>query len=86
MTARYNENIFVGGSLRGYHGNSIDAVALMGGFKLSEKISIGYAYDLGLSRLKTVNSGAHEILLNYNLGAPIGQGKPPSIIYNPRSL
>ncbi|MCC6724020.1 MAG: type IX secretion system membrane protein PorP/SprF [Saprospiraceae bacterium] len=86
LTTRFNENIFVGGSLRGYHANSIDAVVLMGGFKLSDKISIGYAYDLGLSSLKTVNSGSHEIMLSYNLGIPIGNGKPPAIIYNPRSL
>ncbi|MBI5916843.1 MAG: type IX secretion system membrane protein PorP/SprF [Bacteroidetes bacterium] len=86
VLARYNENIFVGASFRGYHANSIDAVALMGGFKLSEKISIGYAYDLGLSNLRSVNSGSHEVLLNYNLGKPIGKGRPPVIIYNPRSL
>jgi type IX secretion system PorP/SprF family membrane protein len=86
LTTKFNDNIFAGGSLRGYHANSIDAVVLMGGFKLSEKISIGYAYDLGLSKLKTVNSGSHELLLNYNLGKPIGKGRPPVIIYNPRSL
>ncbi len=86
LTAKFNENIFVGGTLRGYNSNSIDAVALMGGFKLSEKISIGYAYDLGISSLKTVNAGSHELLLTYNLGTPIGKGRLPAIIYNPRSL
>lgn len=86
VTGRYNENIFVGATLRGYHANSLDALAIMGGFKVSEKISVGYAYDLGLSNLKAVNSGSHEILLNYNLGKPIGKGRPPAIIYNPRSL
>ncbi|MCU0345867.1 MAG: type IX secretion system membrane protein PorP/SprF [Saprospiraceae bacterium] len=86
LTAQYNENIFVGGSLRGYNTNSIDAVALIGGFKLNEKISVGYAYDIAVSSLKNVNTGSHEILLNYNLGVPIGKGRAPSIIYNPRSL
>ena len=86
VAAQYNENIFVGASLRGYHTNSIDAIALTGGFKLNEKISIAYAYDLGLSNLKTVSTGSHEVLLNYNLGKPIGRGRPPAIIYNPRSL
>ncbi len=86
VITQYNENIFVGASLRGYHTNSLDAVSLMGGFKLSEKISIGYAYDLGLSNLKTASTGSHEILLNYNIGKPIGKGRPPAIIYNPRSL
>ena len=86
ITAQYNENIFVGASFRGYHANSLDAVSLMGGFKLNEKISIAYAYDLGLSSLKTVSMGSHEMQLNYNLGKPIGKGRPPTIIYNPRSL
>jgi type IX secretion system PorP/SprF family membrane protein len=86
LTTRVNENIFVGGSLRGYNKNSLDAVALTGGFKLSEKLLVGYAYDIGISGLSTVNSGSHELLLNYNLGTPIGKGRPPAVIYNPRSL
>lgn len=86
VTGQYNENIFVGASLRGYHTNSLDALAMMGGFKVNEKISIAYAYDLGLSNLKAVNSGSHEILVNYNLGKPVGKGRLPAIIYNPRSL
>lgn len=86
VTGRYNENIFVGASLRGYHTNSLDAVVLFGGLKLNEKISVGYAYDLGISNLKTVSTGSHELLVNYNLGKPIGKGRPPAIIYNPRSL
>jgi len=64
----------------------LDAVALMAGFKLNEKLSVGYAYDIGLSALNSVSSGSHELLLNYNLGAPIGKGRPPAVIYNPRSL
>ncbi len=86
VLVHYNENIFAGASFRGYRPESRDAVALIGGFKLSEKISLGYAYDLTLSPLKTVSNGTHEILLTYNLGKPIGKGRPPKIIYNPRSL
>ncbi len=84
--ARYRENIFAGASFRGYHGESIDGVVLTAGLKLSERITFGYAYDLTLSSLNTVSNGSHEILLNYNLGKPLGKGKPPRIIYNPRSL
>lgn len=86
LTAKYNENIFVGTSLRGYGQNSLDAVVLMGGFKLNDKISIGYAYDFGLSKLRNANTGSHEVVVNYNLGLQIGKGRPPAIIYNPRSL
>lgn len=82
----YNENIFGGASFRGYNADSRDGVALIAGFKLSEKMSFGYSYDLTLSGLNTVSNGTHELMLNYNLGKPIGKGKPPVIIYNPRSL
>lgn len=83
---RYNDNIFGGASLRGYNSNSLDAVALLAGFKLSEKLTLAYGYDLTLSNLNTVSNGSHEISLNYNLNKIIGKGRPPKIIYNPRSL
>ena len=83
---RYNDNIFAGGSFRGYNSETIDGVAIIGGFKLNEKITIAYAYDLTLSELSKVSNGSHEIMLNYNLGKVIGKGKPPHIIYNPRNL
>lgn len=83
---RYNDNIFGGASFRGYNSESIDAVVLIGGFKLSEKVTLAYAYDLSFSALSSVNRGSHEIMLNYNLNKPIGAGLPPKIIYNPRFL
>ncbi len=83
---RYNDNIFGGASFRGYNVNSSDAVAILAGFRLSEKLTLAYAYDLTLSDLNTVSNGSHEIMLNFNLNKPIGQGKLPPIIYNPRSL
>lgn len=86
LVAKYNENIFAGASFRGYDSNSTDALALLGGIKLNEKVTVGYSYDLTLSGLSNVSSGTHELLINYNLGKQIGQGKPPIIIYNPRSL
>lgn len=82
----YNENIFVGASFRGYSNQSVDALSLLGVVRLNEKISAGFAYDLGLSALRDAHSGTFEMLLNYNLGQPVGKGRPPAIIYNPRSL
>ena len=86
LITRYNENIFIGASFRGYQSESLDAVALIGGFKLNEKFTLGYSYDLTLSNLKAVSNGSHEIVINYNMGKQIGKGRPPKIIYNPRSL
>lgn len=83
---RHNDNIFGGASFRGYNTNTVDAVVLIAGFKLSEKITLAYSYDLTLSALQSVNNGSHEIMLNYNLNKTIGAGIPPAIIYNPRFL
>lgn len=83
---QYNGNITAGASFRGYDSNSIDAVAFIVGFKLSEKVSAAYAYDLTLSALAQVSNGSHEIMLSYNLNRPLGVGRLPKIIYNPRSL
>jgi type IX secretion system PorP/SprF family membrane protein len=83
---RYNDNIFGGVSFRGYNSQSIDAMAFMAGFKLSENLTLAYAYDLTLSDIRLVSNGSHEIMVNYNLNKRLGAGKPPRIIYNPRSL
>jgi type IX secretion system PorP/SprF family membrane protein len=83
---KYNNNIMAGASFRGYDSNSIDAIAVITGINLSENISLAYAYDITLSSLRLVSNGSHEIMLHYNLNKKIGAGRPPKIIYNPRSL
>lgn len=82
----YNDNIMLGASFRGYNSNTIDAVVMMAGMKVTENVTIAYAYDLPISGLSATNSGSHEIMLNYNLNKIIGAGVPPKIIYNPRFL
>jgi type IX secretion system PorP/SprF family membrane protein len=82
----YNDNIIAGASFRGYDSNSIDAVAAIVGFKLSDNITVGYAYDFTLSTLNQVSNGSHEVMISYNLNKSLGTGRPPKIIYNPRSL
>ncbi len=86
LTAKYNDNIFGGVSFRGYNSESIDAAAILAGFRLSEKTTFMYAYDMTLSGLRDVSNGSHEVGLRYNLNKPIGGGRLPRIIYNPRSL
>ncbi len=83
---KYNDNIFVGGSFRGYNTNTSDALSLIVGLNLSEKIKLAYAYDYTLSDLNLVSNGSHEIMINYNLGREIGKGKLPKIIFNPRYI
>ncbi len=79
---KINGNIFGGISVRGYSSRSLDAVVM----NITDNYTLSYSYDVGISELRTVHEGTHEILLNYNLRKMIGTGKPPKIIYNPRYL
>ena len=81
---QYNDNILGGASFRGYNSNTVDAIAILAGLKLNERLTLAYSYDLTLSNLNAVSSGSHEVMLNYNLNQPIGKGLPPQIIYNTR--
>ncbi len=83
---KYGDNIFGGASFRGYTSNSTDAVVFLAGYKLNERVTLAYSYDLTLSGLSNVSQGSHEVMLNYNLNKAIGKGKLPKIIYNPRYL
>jgi type IX secretion system PorP/SprF family membrane protein len=82
----YNDNIFFGLSFRGYNANTRDALALMGGVKISETLRLAYAYDIGLSGLAYLSGGSHEIALRYRSSRPIGNGRPEKIIFTPRFL
>lgn len=81
-----NGNVFGGVGLRGYSSNSLDAVSIVAGMNLGRHYRLSYSYDIGLSELKRVNEGSHEILLNYNLKKLIGLGNTPKVEYNPRNL
>ncbi len=81
---KWRENIFAGASYRGFGSKSKDAAILIVGLKLNDKTTLGYAFDVPLSVLNTVNRGSHELLIRYSLNKPIGIGKLPPVIYNPR--
>jgi type IX secretion system PorP/SprF family membrane protein len=86
LLIKYNENIFVGASYRGYNKVTQDAVIVIAGLKVNPNMMLAYAYDVTLSPLQYVSTGSHELLLSYNLNKIIGKGLPPKIIYNPRFL
>ncbi|MBX2891565.1 MAG: type IX secretion system membrane protein PorP/SprF [Saprospiraceae bacterium] len=83
---QWNENIFAGASFRGFGNNDRDAAVVIAGLKINEKTTLGYSFDIPLSPLSAANRGSHELLLRYSLDKPIGAGKLPPIIYNPRFL
>lgn len=79
-------NVFGGLGLRGYSNRSLDAVLLILGWKFDKKYSMSYSFDLGISKLRSVHQGTHEIQLNYNFNKKIGAGLSPKVIYNPRFM
>lgn len=83
---RINGNVFGGLGVRGYSSTSLDAVTVILGAQVNKHVTLVYSYDAGISGLRNVNDGSHELLLNYNLQKAIGTGLPPKIIYNPRYL
>lgn len=80
----YTDVYFGGMTFRGYSANTIDALAIFAGARVSAQWSVAYAYDITLSAIRTYSEGTHEFVVRYNLGKPIGVGKPEHIIYNPR--
>lgn len=57
----FKEKFWVGGMYR--FGNSY---GILTQFNISEKILIGYSYDIIYSELNAFNSGSHEIMFSYN--------------------
>lgn len=57
-----------------------DAVNLLAEARISNNISVGYAYDLTLTQLGRYNSGSHEIMLRVEFGV----GKDKTKILTPR--
>ncbi len=86
LRADWQKTVTAGIGYRGFGANSLDAIILTAGVRLSSKFFLHYAYDIGLSSLQSAHEGTHELLITYNLGKRIGAGLPPRIIYNPRNL
>jgi type IX secretion system PorP/SprF family membrane protein len=84
LMGMWRENIFAGVSYRGFTAGSRDAAVLFLGFKINDKTTLGYGFDLPLSALSAAHRGSHELLVRYSLNKPIGVGKLPPVIYNPR--
>jgi type IX secretion system PorP/SprF family membrane protein len=69
---------------RGYSGKSRDAFILGAGLNINDRTTALYSFDIPQSALSSVQRGSHELTLRYRLNTPIGVGKLPPIIYNPR--
>lgn len=65
------------GGASGDIGESLDVIF---SFQMSEQLMMGFAYDIGLSKLRTASNGSLEMILTYNLIPR----KIKSVIINPR--
>ncbi|MEP1033149.1 type IX secretion system membrane protein PorP/SprF [Ekhidna sp.] len=62
----FNANILLDEKLWfGVSYRSFDSIDLLLELQLNEQFRLGYAYDITTSNLRKVNSGSHEIMLNY---------------------
>jgi len=83
-TLAYYNQFIAGISMRGYNVNTLDAIGVLAGIRVSDNVRVSYSFDVGLSELRRFHDGTHEFLVNYNLNKPIRTGELPRIIYNPR--
>lgn len=65
----------------GYSNN--DAVALLVGIT-TDRMNIGYSYDITISRLAQFSQGAHELCISYQLCKPKKKKKPRLLIPCPK--
>lgn len=54
----WKETVWLGVGMR-----TQDAFTMMAGYKYKDMITIGYSYDLTVTKLKTISTGTHEIML-----------------------
>ena len=82
--AWYNSNIGIGAAFRGFGEASVDAASVLLGWRASPTLTFAYAYDVGLSPVSEAHDGSHELSVRFELSTPIGKGKLPPVIFNPR--
>lgn len=85
LTLYYKQKIWLGMAFRGTSANTKESIIPFLGFKVAKKMKLGYSYDAGISNIRNVNSGSHEIFVKYliDIRSFMQSGK---IIYNPRFM
>lgn len=80
----YKNNLILGASFRGYLANQTDAVIIIAGWNISERLGINYSYDITLSGLSAVSQGSHELTIAYRI--PVERPRAGKEINNLRYL
>lgn len=83
--AGYKSYVNVGINVRGYNKLSFESLSPIISISPVKNLNLVYSYDVNLNKLSRVNSGSHEITLNYLLPNKKIY-KTPKIINNPRFL
>ncbi len=79
-----NGNIFGGGMIRGYNGNSLESVGARFGFKLTRDIQLAYQYEFSIGqRKKNIFGPSQELGISYKISTKEGLSRS-KIWYNPR--
>jgi type IX secretion system PorP/SprF family membrane protein len=60
LNAHFNERFWLGASYR-----NEDAIVVLAGVNITEKLRLGYSYDITTSDVKDYSSGTHEFMLGY---------------------
>lgn len=81
-----NKIFLVGAGLRGLSQQTMEGVIAFAGIKVNDRFTIAYSFDYPLAEIRDISDGSHEILIKYTMNKPIGKGRLPKIIYNPRFL
>lgn len=67
-----NDIFWVGASYR-----SNDAVVALLEYQVNRKFRVGYSYDYSIGKLRTYQSGSHEIMIGYDFGYDVLKMKTP---------
>lgn len=86
LLLHWKERFMLGGGLRGATSRQRDAWLLSAGLRISERFLLLYAFEQGISPLRTVQQGSFELMIRYDLEVRTGRGILPPRIHNPRFL
>jgi type IX secretion system PorP/SprF family membrane protein len=54
-----------------------DAIGILAQFQLNNRIRVGYAYDITISRMRKASSNTHEIMISYGFAPNKGKVRSP---------
>jgi len=62
IKANYKNQLWGGLSYR-----TNDALVIIAGYNIKEKINVSYSYDVTLSKINSYSAGSHEIVVGYKV-------------------